>query len=72
MKSDETRLREVFMRAARTYAASLKPSDETVHFLCGAFVEIVARDRGEPVSLTVGKVIIRRSAPATNSKRLAR
>ena len=60
------------MRAARTYMTSCRPSDATTHSICASFAEMIALDRSELVTITVGKAVIRRSPIAMNSSRTPR
>ncbi|CAG9256098.1 conserved hypothetical protein [Paraburkholderia caribensis] len=67
MRNEAARRRAQFLERARTYATSHRPTDVSAHGLCSAFVEMLACDRGERVTLTVGKTVIARDAVGLSS-----
>ncbi|WP_225031767.1 hypothetical protein [Paraburkholderia sp. XV] len=67
MRNEAARRRAQFLERARTYATSHRPTDNAAHGLCSAFVEMLACDRGELVTLTVGKTVIARGAAQLGS-----
>ncbi|BCF88720.1 hypothetical protein [Paraburkholderia largidicola] len=67
MRNEAARRRAQFLERARTYATSHRPTDGAAHGLCSAFVEMLACDRGEHVTLTIGKTVIARGAAQPSS-----
>lgn len=67
MRNEAACRRAQFLERARTYATSHRPTDNAAHGLCSAFVEMLACDRGELVTLTVGKTVIARRAAVSGS-----
>jgi len=65
MISDRMQRRAAFLQEAQTYADSHEPTSQALHALCSRFVEMVAADRGEPVELAVGKVVVARRPAST-------
>ncbi len=51
-----TRIR--LLHKARSYASTIKPTDEQAHALCGALVEMLWTDRNQRVAVIVGDFVI--------------
>jgi hypothetical protein len=50
--------------ALRAYAAAKKPTNAQLHALAAAFAEMIAIDSGEPVTITIRGIAIKRKPAA--------
>jgi hypothetical protein len=67
---DMTPARIRFLHKARGYASAAKPTDTLTHELCDAFVEMLAGDRSQHVSVVVDRLVIAQSGRITVSQAL--
>ncbi|MFD1557045.1 hypothetical protein ACFSHT_15700 [Paraburkholderia silviterrae] len=57
-----TRFREAFLQDSRRYLFAKEPTTEQLHAFVQSFADMVSSDRGEPVTVLIGKVPISRAS----------
>ena len=59
-----------FLHKARGYASAATPNDTLTHELCDAFVEMLARDRSQHVSVVIDRLVVAQCGRNTVSQAL--